>query len=106
MMHTSNFLLFSVLTLCAFVSGCSPKSGAPASLPEQDGLYFITPRNGDVVTSPVTVRFGLRGRGVAPAGVNQQNTGHHHLLVDVATPPPAAAPIPEPNTASLLAIAP
>ena len=34
------------------------------------------------MSSPVTVRFGLKGMGVAPAGVNQPNTGHHHLLVD------------------------
>jgi hypothetical protein len=47
-----------------------------------------------VVTSPVTVRFGLKGRGVAPAGTNQANTGHHHLLIDAAALPPMNAPIP------------
>lgn len=46
-------------------------------------LYFINVKNGDSVTSPVNVQFGLRGMGVAPAGVEKVGTGHHHLLVDV-----------------------
>jgi hypothetical protein len=47
-------------------------------------LYFINLKNGDAVASPVNVQFGLRGMGVAPAGVEKAATGHHHLLVDVA----------------------
>jgi Domain of unknown function (DUF4399) len=47
-------------------------------------LYFINLKNGDSVTSPVNVQFGLRGMGVAPAGIEKAATGHHHLLVDVA----------------------
>lgn len=50
-------------------------------------LYFIAPEDGAVVTSPVKVKFGLDGMGVAPAGVNVKNTGHHHLLVDTDLPP-------------------
>jgi Domain of unknown function (DUF4399) len=45
-------------------------------------VYFISPGDGAVVQGPVTVRFGLKGMGVAPAGVKFDNTGHHHLLVD------------------------
>jgi hypothetical protein len=45
-------------------------------------VYFITPRSGATVHNPVTVRFGLKGMGIAPAGVKFDNTGHHHLLVD------------------------
>lgn len=56
-------------------------------------LYFISPRDGEVVESPVTVRFGLRGMGVAPAGVEHPDTGHHHLLID-ADPPPPDRPLP------------
>jgi hypothetical protein len=52
--------------------------------PEDAELYFITPRNGDVVSTTFTVRFGLKGMGVAPAGVDSVNTGHHHLLIDTA----------------------
>ncbi len=32
--------------------------------------------------------------GIAPAGVNHPNTGHHHLLVDVAQPPDLNAALP------------
>ena len=48
-------------------------------------LYFINLKNGDNVASPVTVQFGLSGMGVAPAGVEKAGTGHHHLLIDVAS---------------------
>jgi hypothetical protein len=45
-------------------------------------VYFIAPQNGAKVHSPFTVRFGLKGMGIAPAGIKFDNTGHHHLLVD------------------------
>jgi hypothetical protein len=45
-------------------------------------VYFIAPQNGAKVHSPVTIKFGLKGMGIAPAGVKFDNTGHHHLLVD------------------------
>jgi hypothetical protein len=45
-------------------------------------VYFIAPANGAKVHSPVTVKFGLKGMGIAPAGVKFDNTGHHHLLID------------------------
>ena len=57
-------------------------------------VYFITPADGETVANPVTVRFGLKGMGVAPAEVEKANTGHHHLLIDVADLPPLDEPIP------------
>ncbi|MCE8539334.1 DUF4399 domain-containing protein [Ruegeria pomeroyi] len=45
-------------------------------------VYFVNLADGDTVASPVTVIFGLSGMGVAPAGTEAENTGHHHLLVD------------------------
>ena len=50
--------------------------------PEGAAVYFIAPADGAVVSSPVTVKFGLRGMGVAPAGLDHPHTGHHHLLID------------------------
>ena len=50
-------------------------------------VYFISPKDGDTVTSPFKVQFGLSGMGVAPAGVEKPNTGHHHLLVDATLSP-------------------
>lgn len=62
--------------------------------PPGAAVYFITPANGEVVKSPVTVKFGLKGMGLAPAGVDNPKTGHHHLLIDVAKLPPLDSPIP------------
>lgn len=50
-------------------------------------LYFISPTDGAVVSGPVTVQFGLTGFGVAPAGIQKERTGHHHLLIDTNLPP-------------------
>ncbi len=47
-------------------------------------LYFVNLKSGETVSSPVLIQFGLRGMGVAPAGIEKAGTGHHHLLVDVA----------------------
>jgi hypothetical protein len=57
-------------------------------------LYFVTPHDGDEVSGEFTVSFGLRGMGVAPAGVEKDNTGHHHLLINVDSLPPMDAPLP------------
>lgn len=62
--------------------------------PAEAKLYIISPRNGETVSSPVTIRFGLTGMGVAPAGVATAKTGHHHLLIDVPLPADFGLPIP------------
>lgn len=56
----------------------------PTPAPAGARVYFITPADGAVVRNPVRVVFGLSGMGVAPAGVERPNTGHHHLLIDTA----------------------
>ncbi|WP_298256104.1 DUF4399 domain-containing protein [uncultured Litoreibacter sp.] len=66
----------------AIVSG-SAFAGDTASV-EGAHTYFINLADGDSVTSPVTVRFGIAGMGVAPAGTEKEGTGHHHLLLDRA----------------------
>ncbi|MGJ4880957.1 MULTISPECIES: DUF4399 domain-containing protein [unclassified Bradyrhizobium] len=50
--------------------------------PENAKAYFINLKDGDTVSSPVLIRFGLSGMGVAPSGTEAPNTGHHHLLID------------------------
>jgi hypothetical protein len=54
------------------------RSAAPAGA----RVYFIAPQNGAKLHGPVTIKFGLAGMGIAPAGIKFDNTGHHHLLVD------------------------
>ncbi len=56
--------------------------------------YIIEPADGARVSSPVRVVFGLKGIGVAPAGVDRNDAGHHHLLVDAGMPANLALPIP------------
>jgi hypothetical protein len=75
--------------MAADVSGL-PTTPAPAGA----SVYIISPSNGATVGRDVTVRFGLAGMGVAPAGVDKKSSGHHHLLVDVTTLPAARQPIP------------
>jgi hypothetical protein len=62
--------------------------------PDGAKAYIISPKNGDTVSSPVTVQFGLKGMGVAPAGATNPNTGHHHLLVDLDQLPDMNVPLP------------
>lgn len=63
-------------------------SSAQAQTPtaENAELYFISPKDGDAVSNPITVRFGLKNMGIAPAGIQIENTGHHHLLIDTDLP--------------------
>jgi hypothetical protein len=96
--------MLKITPFCGLLLLASPalnqaQEAAPAALPrtaapENALTYFLSPGNGATVTSPFTIRFGLRGMGVAPAGVTTPNTGHHHLLVDVETLPPDNLPIP------------
>lgn len=55
---------------------------------------IISPADGAVVKSPVRVRFGLKGMGIAPAGIAFENSGHHHLLIDTDPPADLGKPIP------------
>lgn len=84
------FVLSGVVALAFAASPALPVRKAPAGA----RVYIISPSDGVTVGREVTVRFGLSGMGVAPAGVEKKETGHHHLLIDVATLPPAGQPIP------------
>jgi len=70
------------------VTGSALAAGLPRSTaPAEARAYIISPQDGATVTSPFTVQFGLKGMGIAPAGVPMAGTGHHHLLIDVELPP-------------------
>jgi hypothetical protein len=76
------------------LSASADHHGMISKAPEGAVVYFVSPADGDTVTSPVTVRFGLRGMGVAPAGIDMEHTGHHHLLVDLKQLPDMKKPLP------------
>ena len=56
-------------------------------------VYIVSPKDGAKVKSPVTVVFGLKGMGIAPAGIKFDNTGHHHLLIDTEVPADLSQPL-------------
>jgi hypothetical protein len=58
----------------------------PAATAVSGRVYIVSPENAAVLTSPVTVAFGIEGYAVAPAGSYEANTGHHHLLIDTGLP--------------------
>lgn len=79
MKHPTLLILATLLATMPAYAGNTPA-------PKDARLYFLAPTNGAVVRSPVKVVFGLSGMGIAPAGVNHENTGHHHLLIDTGLP--------------------
>ena len=56
---------------------------ATFSISANPKVYFINLEDGDRVESPFLIQFGLSGMGIAPAGTDRSNTGHHHLLINV-----------------------
>lgn len=85
--------LFLLILFCALVSSTQAETLSPPG----NYVYIISPVDGEVVHSPVVVKFGLRGMGVAPAGVDgvdKENTGHHHLLIDTKELPDLTKPVP------------
>ena len=78
--------------------GLTP-AGAQTPSPDGAKVYIINLKDGDTVNSPFLVQFGLSGMGVAPAGVEKPNTGHHHLLIDTTmTAEQMKEPIPADDT--------
>ena len=81
--------VLALVSLTVVVSAQVPKTKSA----EGASVYIISPRNGDTVSAPFTVRFGLKGMGIAPVPLTHPNTGHHHLLIDVAKLPDLNVPL-------------
>jgi hypothetical protein len=69
-------------------------SSAEAPSYINENIYIRSPKNGEVVSNPVKIVFGLKDMGVAPAGTKMKNTGHHHLLVNLDKLPDLKLPLP------------
>ncbi|MEM7257280.1 MAG: DUF4399 domain-containing protein [Pseudomonadota bacterium] len=89
MRHT----LFAVGTAMLLAGGCSvvqeTMDSAKSMVAADDAgpsVRIISPADGATVSSPVLIQFGLSGMGVAPAGTEMENTGHHHLIIDAPLP--------------------
>jgi len=83
-------VLVAAVLLGASLAIAQDRTASPAGAE----AYIISPKDGATVASPVTVVFGLKGMGVAPAGVPIESTGHHHLLIDTEAPTDLSKPLP------------
>ena len=85
-------LIFALLILL------TPSGAIAADLvthaPEDASAYIVEPADGATVPETFTVKFGLSGMDLAPAGVDEPNTGHHHLLIDKDELPELNASLP------------
>ena len=87
------FILWAAIGLTASL----PPQAIAANLspaPETARAYIIEPSDGQTVPEEFAVKFGLVGMGIAPAGTDQANTGHHHLLIDLDAEPDLTEPLP------------
>ncbi|HEX5163038.1 MAG TPA: DUF4399 domain-containing protein [Steroidobacteraceae bacterium] len=85
--HLAHAACVASLALAATVLAREPS-------PANAEVYIVSPKDGAKVKSPVTVVFGLKGMGIAPAGIKFDNTGHHHLLIDSDLPADLSQPLP------------
>ena len=86
------FAITAALVLAASVAAAQAPERTPS--PAGAKVFIISPKNGATVTSPVTVKFGIKGMTIAPAGTKTPNTGHHHLLIDTDPPADMSQPLP------------
>jgi hypothetical protein len=98
--HTFDLRRFAIAALVAGAWCCGPtfaqeaaKTGGPTPSPAGAAVYFVDLKDGQTVQPNFVVHFGLTNMGVAPAGTDRPNSGHHHLLID-ADLPPLDQPIP------------
>ncbi|HET7884091.1 MAG TPA: DUF4399 domain-containing protein [Acetobacteraceae bacterium] len=83
--------MLRICILAALVSSVAlagiPARAQQSTMPADAKVYILWPPDGAVIHGGFWVRMGLSGAGIAPAGVQKANTGHHHLLIDVDLPP-------------------
>jgi hypothetical protein len=84
---------FALPAVMMFLSVITAANAQEKSAPRDAVLYFIWPQSGATIKGAFWCRFGLRNMGVTHAGDSYQNSGHHHLLIDVADPLDAREPI-------------
>ncbi len=75
--------LLTITAVAALMISGNAIAGETPS-PEGAKVYFVNLKDGDKVKGPVKVIFGLSGMGVAPAGIEKEKTGHHHLFINRA----------------------
>ena len=79
-------LIFDAILTCDLVSAQQGRTGGPTPSPEGAVVYFVGLNDGATLPTKMTIHFGLHDMGVAPAGLDRANSGHHHLLIDTELP--------------------
>ena len=92
-MNTSFLPRLALATALLFASASAVAADRTPS-PAGAEVYIVSPKDGVKVKGPVTVVFGLKGMGIAPAGIKFDNSGHHHLLIDTDSPTDLSLPLP------------
>jgi hypothetical protein len=72
---------------CGLANAQTKPPGGPTPSAPGASVYFVDIKDGQTVPTKFTVHFGLKGMGIAPAGADMENSGHHHLLIDTELPP-------------------
>lgn len=93
-------MLAAALTAASWITPLAASGTERSASPGGASVGFANLEDGDVVPPGYTVRFTISGMGIAPAGVEIENTGHFHLLIDLETLPEMDAVLPA--TANIL----
>lgn len=89
-------LMLPLQAIAQEIVEAQPPTGLERSpSPEGATLSFSKLKDGDVVPKSFAVNFRIKGMKVRPAGTQEENTGHHHLLIDVDELPPMDLPLPK-----------
>ena len=86
-MTLAKLVVAAIVAAAACLSPPATAQNPVTPSPKGAKVYFVNVKNGDLVSSPFLVQFGLSGMGVAPVGVDKENTGHHHLIIDTKLSP-------------------
>jgi hypothetical protein len=93
-MNTSFLPRLALATALCLATASAVVAADRTPSPAGAEVYIVSPKDGAKVKGPVTVVFGLKGMGIAPAGIKFDNSGHHHLLIDTDSPTDLSLPLP------------
>jgi hypothetical protein len=87
--HLVNFVMTLLIVCGTYGVALAEERRTVGPTPSAEGaaVHFIDLKDGATIPTKVTIRFGLSEMGVAPAGSDRANSGHHHLLIDTELPP-------------------
>ncbi len=87
------YLANLVIVLILFTPNLYASDSKATKKIEPAKAYIVSPKDGETVPQTFTVKFGLKGMQVSPAGIEKANSGHHHLLIDADTLPDLTKPL-------------